>query len=175
MLDILKVPFLALHYFYYTLMTFLMMLSVILLCDDTTLHSKCDQASNLMQQLELASNLNLIYETLKWGSQWLFDINAEKTQLVSFHLSYNIGAVDVKMYGFFREENLSFKILIQTFFSKLDRGSYSISIARTACKKMIALVCVHLRQLMFLCCCYSTQLLDQYSRRFTSFWKIPFD
>ena len=32
--------------------------------DDTTLYSKCDQASDLWQQLELASELNLIYETL---------------------------------------------------------------------------------------------------------------
>ena len=35
--------------------------------DDTTLYSKCDQASDLWQQLELASELNLIYETLDWG------------------------------------------------------------------------------------------------------------
>ena len=39
-------------------MTFLMMLSVILLIyADTTLYSKCDQASDLWQQLELASEL----------------------------------------------------------------------------------------------------------------------
>ena len=39
-------------------MTFLMILSVILLCaDDTTLYSKCDQASDWWQQLELASEL----------------------------------------------------------------------------------------------------------------------
>ena len=41
-------------------MTFLMMLSVILLSmqyNDTTLYSKCDQASDLWQQLKLASGL----------------------------------------------------------------------------------------------------------------------
>ena len=37
-------------------MTFLMMLSVIY-ADDTTLYSKCNQASDLWQQLELASEL----------------------------------------------------------------------------------------------------------------------
>ena len=34
--------------------------------DDTTLYSKCDQASDLWQQLELASKL-VIYETLRTG------------------------------------------------------------------------------------------------------------
>ena len=45
---------LVLHFSYYTLMTFLMMLSVILLSMliDTTLYSKCDQPSDLWQQLE---------------------------------------------------------------------------------------------------------------------------
>ena len=38
-----QAPFLVLHLSYYTLMTFLMMLFVILLsADDTTLYSKCD-------------------------------------------------------------------------------------------------------------------------------------
>ena len=41
--------------------------NIAVLADDTTLHSKCDQASDLWQELELANwhlNLNLIYETL---------------------------------------------------------------------------------------------------------------
>ena len=41
-------------------MTVLVMLSVCdvaIYADDTTLYSKCDQASNLWQQLELASEL----------------------------------------------------------------------------------------------------------------------
>ena len=37
--------------------------------DDTNLYSKCDQGSDLWQQLELASNLNLIYETLRNGAR----------------------------------------------------------------------------------------------------------
>ena len=32
--------------------------------DDTTLCSRCDQASDLWQELELAFELNLIYKTL---------------------------------------------------------------------------------------------------------------
>ena len=57
MLEFLKVPFLVLHFSYYTLMTFLM-LSVILLSMLIILLSTLnDQASDLSQQLELASEL----------------------------------------------------------------------------------------------------------------------
>ena len=73
-------------------MTFLMMLSVILvsmLIDDTTLYSK---ASDLWQQLE--SDLQ---DTVDWVRKWLVDFNAGKTQLVSFEQSNNTGAIDVKM------------------------------------------------------------------------------
>ena len=48
--EFLKAPFLVVHFSYYTLMIFLMMLSVILFviyADDTTLYSKCDRASDL--------------------------------------------------------------------------------------------------------------------------------
>ena len=36
--------------------------------DDATLYCKCNQASDLWKQLELASELNLIYETLWTGA-----------------------------------------------------------------------------------------------------------
>ena len=53
--------------------------------DDTTLYSKCDQASNLWQQLELASELESdLQDTVEWGKKWLVDFSAPKTQLVSF-------------------------------------------------------------------------------------------
>ena len=49
--------------------------------DDTTLHSKCDQASDLWQQLELASELESdIRDTVDCGRKWLVDFNAGKTQ-----------------------------------------------------------------------------------------------
>ena len=57
MLEFLKVPFLVLDFSHYTLITFLMMFSMILLCMLSTFYSKCDQASDLWQQLELASEL----------------------------------------------------------------------------------------------------------------------
>ena len=50
-------------------MTFLMMLSVILLSMlITTLYFECDQAFDLWQQLELTSELESIYETLWNGA-----------------------------------------------------------------------------------------------------------
>ena len=51
--------------------------------DDTTLYSKCDQASDLWQQLELVSELESdLRDTVNWGRKWLVDFNASKTQLV---------------------------------------------------------------------------------------------
>ena len=67
--------------------------------DDTTLYSKCDQASNLWQQLELASELESdLGDTVDWGKKWHVDFNAGKTWLVSFDRSNN-GSIDVKMNG----------------------------------------------------------------------------
>ena len=68
--------------------------------DDTTLSSKCDWASDLWQQLELASELESdLRDTLDWAKKWLVDFNAGKTQLVSFDRSNNNGSIDVKMDG----------------------------------------------------------------------------
>ena len=56
MIELLKAPFWVLYFSYYILITFLMMLSVIFIAiyvDDTTIYSKCGQASDLWQQLEL--------------------------------------------------------------------------------------------------------------------------
>ena len=67
--------------------------------DDTTLFSKCDQASDLWQQLELASELESdLQDTVDWGKKWLVDFNDGQTQLVSFGRSNN-SSIDVKMDG----------------------------------------------------------------------------
>ena len=96
--------------------------------DDATLYSKCDQAPDLWQQLELASELESdLRDTFDWGRKWLVDFNAGKTQLVSFDRSSNTGAIDGKMNG-----SSSFKMQGLAFSSKLDWGSYIISIAKTA-------------------------------------------
>ena len=75
-----------------------------------------------------------------WGRKWLVDFNAGKTQLVSSDWSKNNGAIDVKMDGSVLEEKASLKMLGLTFFSKLDWGLYIVSIAKTASKKIRALI-----------------------------------
>ena len=57
--EFLKDSFLVLHFSCYTLMTYLTIIcNIAIYADDTTtLYSKCDQASDLSQQLELASEL----------------------------------------------------------------------------------------------------------------------
>ena len=115
--------------------------NIAIYADDATLYSKCDQASDLWQQLELASELESdLRDTLDWGRKWLVDFNAGKTQLVSFDRSKNTGAIDVKMDGSVLEEKTSFKMLGLNFSSKLDWGSYIVSIAKTASKKIGVLI-----------------------------------
>ena len=80
-------------------------------------------------------------DTVDWGKKWLVDFNAGKTQLVSFDRSNNNGSIDVKMDWSVLAEKLSFKMLGLTWSSKLDWGSYIISIAKTASKKIGALIC----------------------------------
>ena len=52
---------------------------------DTTLYSKCDQASDLWQQFELTSELesDLRRDTVDWDKKWLVDFIAGKTHLTS--------------------------------------------------------------------------------------------
>ena len=68
------------------------------------------------------------------------DFNAGKIQLVLFDWSNNNGSIDVKMDGSVLEEKSSFKMLGLTYSSKLDWGSYIFSIAKTASKKIGALI-----------------------------------
>ena len=60
--------------------------------------------------------------------------------MISFDQSNNNGSIDMKMDGSILEEKSSFKMLGLTFSSKLDWGSYIISIAKTASKKIGALI-----------------------------------
>ena len=72
--------------------------------------------------------------------KWFVDFNAGKTQLVSFDQSNNTGAIQVKMDESVLEEKSTLKMLGLTFSSKLDWGSYIMSIAKAASKKIGALV-----------------------------------
>ena len=69
--------------------------------------------------------------------KWLNDFNAGKTQLVSLDRSDNTGGIDVKMDGSVLEEKSSLTMLGLTFSSKLNWGSYFVTIAS---KKIEALI-----------------------------------
>ena len=87
--------------------------------------------------------MNLICEildTVDWGRKWRVNFNAGKIQLVLFGWSNNTGAIDAKTDGSVLEEKSSFKMFGLTFSSKLDWGSYTISIVKTASRKIGALI-----------------------------------
>ena len=62
-------------------------------------------------------------------------------KLVSGDQSNNNGSIVVKIDGSVLEEKSSFKMLRLTFFSNMDWGLYINSIAKTAYKKIQALIC----------------------------------
>ena len=97
-----------------------MMLSVILLSDNTTLYFKCNQVSDLWQQLELASEIESDLQTLWTGSRSGLLISVLGKLL---DRSNNTGSIDVKVDGSVLEEISSFQMLDLTFSSKLDWGS----------------------------------------------------
>ena len=79
--------------------------NIAIYADDTTLYSKCDRASDLWQQLELASELESdLRDTVDWGKKWIVDFSDGKAQLVLFDQSNNNGSVDVEMDGSVLEE-----------------------------------------------------------------------
>ena len=138
MREFLKAPYLVLHFSYYTLMTFLMMLFVILLSMLMILLSILSVIRHLIcgNNLNWLLNLNLIYKTLWTGERSGLLIS----MLGKLNQSNNTGAIDVKMDGSVLEEKSSFKMLGLTFSSKLDWGYYIISIAKTSSKKIGALI-----------------------------------
>ena len=143
MLKFLKAPFLVLHFSCYTLMAFLMMLSVILLSMLMILRFILSMIMHLIcgNDLNWLLNSNLIYKTLWTGvrSGLLISVLG-KLSWFRFTSLKNNGSTDVKMDESVLEEKSSFKMLDLTFSSKLDWGSYIISIAKTAFKKIGALI-----------------------------------
>ena len=74
--------------------------NIAIYADNTTLYSKCDQASDLWQQVQVASELKSdLRETVDWDRERLLDFSAGKTQLVPFDQTNNTNAIDVKMDG----------------------------------------------------------------------------
>ena len=74
--------------------------------------------------------------------KWLVDLNAGlfETQLVLFDWSSSTVSNDVKIDGSVFEEKSAFKMVGLTLYTKLDWGSYIISIAKTLSKKIGALI-----------------------------------
>ena len=67
--------------------------------DDTTLYFKCDQTSDLCQQLQMTAELeSVLRDTVDWGQKWFLDFNGGKTQLVLLDWCNNTGAIDVLMW-----------------------------------------------------------------------------
>ena len=115
--------------------------NIAIYADNTTLYSKCDQASDLWQQLELAFELESdLQDTVDWDWKCFIDFYAGETQLVVFDWPKRTGAIDVQLDESALEEKSSFKMLGLPFSSKLNWGSYIISIAKTASKKTGALI-----------------------------------
>ena len=82
---------------------------------------------------ELESDLQ---DTVDWGKKWLVDFKAGETNVVSFDWSNNNGSIDVKMNGSVLEEKSSLKMLGLTFSSKLEWGSYIISLLKLPPRKL---------------------------------------
>ena len=77
---------------------------------------------------------------MNWDRKWLVDFSAGKTHLVSINQCNNSGVINVTMNGFVLEEKSLFKMLGFSFSSKLGCGSYIVSIAKIASKKIGALI-----------------------------------
>ena len=63
--------------------------NIAIYANDSSIYSKCDQASDLWQLLELASELESnLWDIMDWSRKWLVDFNVGKT-LVLFDWSKN--------------------------------------------------------------------------------------
>ena len=144
MLEFLKAPFLVLHFSYLLYINDHpddAVCNIAAYANDITPYPKCDQEFDLWQRLELASELESdLGDTVDWSRKWLVDFNAGKSQLVLFDRTNNTGAIDIKMDGSVFEKKLSLKMIELTFSSKLNWGSYIISVGKTSSKKIGALI-----------------------------------
>ena len=88
-----------------------------------------------MTTVELTSELECeLRNTVDWGKNWLADLNLFRlTSLIT-------GAIDAKQDGSILEEKSSFKMMGLSLFSKLNWGSYIVSIAKTAPLKIRSLI-----------------------------------
>ena len=83
------------------------------------LSAKCDEASGMWQQLELASEPESDLRETGEGSGLLISV-LEKLKLVSFERFNNTGTIDEKVAGSVLEKKSSFQLMGLSFSSKLD-------------------------------------------------------
>ena len=102
---------------HYTLMAFLLILSLILLSVLMMLLSTVNVISHLICRKTGVGLLpkSHLWNTVEEGRKWLVDFNAGKTQPVSFDQCNNYGPIDENM-----DWKPSFKILGLSSFSELD-------------------------------------------------------
>ena len=124
MLEFLKVSVLVLHFSYYILMIFLMMLSAIWLSKLMILHSTL--SVSLWTWIWSTRHGRLEQEIACWFRCW--------KNSVFFDWSKNSDTVHVEMDGSVLEEKLSLKMLEVSFSSQLHWGSCIVSIAKTVRK-----------------------------------------
>ena len=72
----------------------------------------------MWQQLEFTSDLEFDpWDTLDWGGKWPDDFDAGEIQFVSYDLSNNTNAIDVRKNDCVFEEDSSFKMSRAVFLS----------------------------------------------------------
>ena len=71
--------------------------NIAIYADDTTLYSKCDQASDLWQQLKSASELNLIYKPHQTGPGTSFLISILEKLCKTLHINSLIRATILRV------------------------------------------------------------------------------
>ena len=134
-------------------MTFLMMLSVMLLSMLMMLSSTLNMSrplicTKLKLPSELASDLR---DTLDLGIKRIVVFNAEETELFSLDWSSNSDAIDVKMNWSVLEYKLFFKTLGLFFSSKFEWRFHIASVTKTASKKIGVLICLINEVALYLC------------------------
>ena len=104
--------------------------NIAICADDTSLYSKCNQTSDLWQQLEFVSEFeSYLQDIVDWSRTGLLISMLEK--LSWFCLTGLILVIDVKMDGSVLEEKSSFKMLALTLSSKVDCVYCITSIGKT--------------------------------------------
>ena len=117
--------------------------NITIYADDTTLYSKCDQASDLTQQLGLASELeyDLVQDILDRYRKRLVNFNARRCFKCSFQcLLTDLITIVLLIWKwmslFLRKDQLLRYWGCLSFSSKLDWGSCIVSLAKTVFKKL---------------------------------------